>query len=157
MASVSSINHCPHSLPPLLSFDSPPYHFLPLTALTNHVSPPATTSISKPAISTQWNRFWSSPGRPSSSTKQRPDHSVRSHSRSMHRRCQRSADLSPGPRREPMLTMSSAGNLKSLNDLAKTAKADYILHTGDFGFYDHTSLERIAEKSGSFLSPSSVP
>lgn len=40
----------------------------------------------------------------------------------------------------------STGNLKSLNDLAKIAKADYILHTGDFGFYDNTSLERIAEK-----------
>ncbi|KIX03876.1 uncharacterized protein Z518_07429 [Rhinocladiella mackenziei CBS 650.93] len=39
------------------------------------------------------------------------------------------------------------GNLKSLNDLAKTARADYILHTGDFGFYDNTSLERIAEKT----------
>jgi hypothetical protein len=38
------------------------------------------------------------------------------------------------------------GNLKSLNDLARQAKADYILHTGDFGFYDNTSLERIAEK-----------
>ncbi|KAJ9614414.1 hypothetical protein H2200_002550 [Cladophialophora chaetospira] len=39
------------------------------------------------------------------------------------------------------------GNLKSLNDLARQAKADYILHTGDFGFYDNTSLERIAEKT----------
>ncbi|ETN39154.1 uncharacterized protein HMPREF1541_05377 [Cyphellophora europaea CBS 101466] len=39
------------------------------------------------------------------------------------------------------------GNLQSLNDLAKTANADYILHTGDFGFYDNTSLERIADKT----------
>ncbi|KAK3998277.1 hypothetical protein QBC44DRAFT_1439 [Cladorrhinum sp. PSN332] len=39
------------------------------------------------------------------------------------------------------------GNLKSLNDLAKTARADYIIHTGDFGFYDETSLDRIAEKT----------
>jgi hypothetical protein len=38
------------------------------------------------------------------------------------------------------------GNLRSLNDLAKQAKADHIIHTGDFGFYDETSLERIAEK-----------
>jgi len=38
------------------------------------------------------------------------------------------------------------GNLKSLNDLAKQARADYIIHTGDFGFYDERSLERIAEK-----------
>lgn len=39
------------------------------------------------------------------------------------------------------------GNLKSLNDLAKQARADHIIHTGDFGFYDDTSLERIAEKT----------
>jgi hypothetical protein len=38
------------------------------------------------------------------------------------------------------------GNLKSLNDLAKQARADHIIHTGDFGFYDETSLERIADK-----------
>ena len=42
--------------------------------------------------------------------------------------------------------MGLLGNLKSLNDLARQAKADYILHTGDFGFYDNTSLERIADK-----------
>ncbi|KAK0733253.1 hypothetical protein B0T26DRAFT_683269 [Lasiosphaeria miniovina] len=39
------------------------------------------------------------------------------------------------------------GNLRSLNDLAKSAHADYIIHTGDFGFYDESSLERIAEKT----------
>ena len=39
-----------------------------------------------------------------------------------------------------------AGNLKSLNDLAKQARADYIVHTGDFGFYDESSLDRIADK-----------
>ncbi|RMD43998.1 hypothetical protein DV735_g1100, partial [Chaetothyriales sp. CBS 134920] len=39
------------------------------------------------------------------------------------------------------------GNLRSLNELAKTAQADYILHTGDFGFYDDSSLDRIAEKT----------
>ena len=38
------------------------------------------------------------------------------------------------------------GNLRQLNELARNAKADYILHTGDFGFYDDTSLDRIAEK-----------
>lgn len=38
------------------------------------------------------------------------------------------------------------GNLRSLNELAVSARADYIIHTGDFGFYDDTSLERIAEK-----------
>ncbi|MCJ1319878.1 hypothetical protein MMC15_005214 [Xylographa vitiligo] len=39
------------------------------------------------------------------------------------------------------------GNLRSLNDLAKQANAQHIIHTGDFGFYDDSSLERIAEKT----------
>ncbi|RDW74657.1 uncharacterized protein DSM5745_07319 [Aspergillus mulundensis] len=39
------------------------------------------------------------------------------------------------------------GNLKSLNELARQARADYIIHTGDFGFYDDTSLDRIADKT----------
>jgi hypothetical protein len=38
------------------------------------------------------------------------------------------------------------GNLRSLNELAKQARADHIIHTGDFGFYDDSSLDRIAEK-----------
>lgn len=38
------------------------------------------------------------------------------------------------------------GNLKSLNDLAQQARANYIIHTGDFGFYDEESLQRIADK-----------
>ena len=38
------------------------------------------------------------------------------------------------------------GNLRSLNDLARQARADYIVHTGDFGFYDDSSLDRIADK-----------
>lgn len=38
------------------------------------------------------------------------------------------------------------GNLRSLNDLAREARAHYIIHTGDFGFYDDRSLDRIAEK-----------
>lgn len=45
-----------------------------------------------------------------------------------------------------MQSLTLLGNLRSLNELAKTANADYILHTGDFGFYDHTSLDRIADK-----------
>lgn len=44
------------------------------------------------------------------------------------------------------------GNLKSLNELAKQARADHIIHTGDFGFYDDSSLERIAEKYVFFFS-----
>ncbi|KAI9807589.1 MAG: hypothetical protein M1825_005529 [Sarcosagium campestre] len=39
------------------------------------------------------------------------------------------------------------GNLRSLNELAKQANADHIIHTGDFGFYDSTSLDRIADKT----------
>jgi hypothetical protein len=33
-----------------------------------------------------------------------------------------------------------------LNELAKQANAQHVIHTGDFGFYDDGSLERIAEK-----------
>ncbi|KAF2009674.1 hypothetical protein BU24DRAFT_455610 [Aaosphaeria arxii CBS 175.79] len=39
------------------------------------------------------------------------------------------------------------GNLQSLNQLAADARASYIIHTGDFGFYDDRSLDRIAEKT----------
>ncbi|KAI5849740.1 hypothetical protein BZA05DRAFT_426050 [Tricharina praecox] len=39
------------------------------------------------------------------------------------------------------------GHLRTLNELAKKANADYIIHTGDFGFYDDSSLERIADKT----------
>jgi hypothetical protein len=53
--------------------------------------------------------------------------------------------LESSARRARLLT-ARPGNLRSLNDLAKSARADYIIHTGDFGFYDETSLERIAEK-----------
>ncbi|TGZ78212.1 hypothetical protein EX30DRAFT_334671 [Ascodesmis nigricans] len=39
------------------------------------------------------------------------------------------------------------GHLRTLNELAKKANADHIVHTGDFGFYDDSSLDRIAEKT----------
>ena len=42
--------------------------------------------------------------------------------------------------------LTDAGNLQSLNQLAADARANYIIHTGDFGFYDDKSLDRIAEK-----------
>ena len=51
-----------------------------------------------------------------------------------------------GCRLRQLTKLTLAGNLKSLNDLAKQARADHIIHTGDFGFYDDTSLDRIAEK-----------
>jgi hypothetical protein len=43
-------------------------------------------------------------------------------------------------------TLLYLGNLRSLNELAKQARADHIIHTGDFGFYDESSLDRIADK-----------
>lgn len=45
-----------------------------------------------------------------------------------------------------MARLIIVGNLQSLNELAKAARADHIIHTGDFGFYDAHSLDRIAEK-----------
>ena len=49
-------------------------------------------------------------------------------------------------RKQTCCTDECLGNLRSLNDLAKQARADHIIHTGDFGFYDESSIERIAEK-----------
>lgn len=46
----------------------------------------------------------------------------------------------------PGRVLTVTGNLQSLNQLAADARANYIIHTGDFGFYDDKSLERIAEK-----------
>ena len=46
----------------------------------------------------------------------------------------------------PGRVLTDAGNLQSLNQLAADARANYIIHTGDFGFYDDKSLDRIAEK-----------
>ena len=48
--------------------------------------------------------------------------------------------------RPPQPTDWNPGNLKSLNELAQKAGAHYIIHTGDFGFYDEESLKRIADK-----------
>ena len=47
---------------------------------------------------------------------------------------------------EEVIADNYIGNLRSLNDLAREARANYIIHTGDFGFYDDRSLDRIAEK-----------
>ena len=49
------------------------------------------------------------------------------------------------------------GNLKSLNEVAKQARADHIIHTGDFGFYDDTSLDRIADKLALSPAPPRLP
>ncbi|KAK9457200.1 hypothetical protein V1511DRAFT_485807 [Dipodascopsis uninucleata] len=39
------------------------------------------------------------------------------------------------------------GHLSSLNDLAKMHKASFIIHTGDFGFYDRDSVPKITDKT----------
>lgn len=39
------------------------------------------------------------------------------------------------------------GQLSSLNHLAQQHEATHILHTGDFGFYDESSLERMTDKT----------
>ncbi|EMR09477.1 hypothetical protein PNEG_02064 [Pneumocystis murina B123] len=39
------------------------------------------------------------------------------------------------------------GNISFFNELCKKANAQYIIHTGDFGFYDNTSLDRINERT----------
>ena len=64
----------------------------------------------------------------------------------MCRRCQRCAQISTWQVVSTNESSCFIGNLRSLNDLAKQANAQHIIHTGDFGFYDETSLERIAEK-----------
>ncbi|KAK9478255.1 hypothetical protein V1514DRAFT_331439 [Lipomyces japonicus] len=39
------------------------------------------------------------------------------------------------------------GQLTILNQLAKTHNASYIIHTGDFGFYDVDSVQKISERT----------
>lgn len=48
--------------------------------------------------------------------------------------------------RRDLTNIYGSGNLKSLNDLAAQARADCVVHSGDFGFYDEESLKRIADK-----------
>ena len=55
--------------------------------------------------------------------------------------------ITAGTEQSSQRDLCETGNLRSLNELAKAARADYILHTGDFGFYDETSLDRMADKS----------
>jgi len=49
-------------------------------------------------------------------------------------------------RKTALISQSETGHLQSLNELARNARADFIIHTGDFGFYDERSMDRIAEK-----------
>ena len=38
------------------------------------------------------------------------------------------------------------GKLDIINDMAKQARATCVIHTGDFGFYDVNSVDRMNEK-----------
>jgi hypothetical protein len=40
------------------------------------------------------------------------------------------------------------GKLSQINAMAKKQNAQYVIHTGDFGFYDDESLDRMNEKYG---------
>ncbi|KAI7854633.1 hypothetical protein BDC45DRAFT_482158 [Circinella umbellata] len=46
-----------------------------------------------------------------------------------------------------LCTADVRGNISQLNELARVANADYIIHTGDFGFYDRSSLDRISDRT----------
>ncbi|KAI9499272.1 hypothetical protein BDB00DRAFT_226710 [Zychaea mexicana] len=46
-----------------------------------------------------------------------------------------------------LCTADVRGNISQLNVLAREANADYIIHTGDFGFYDRSSLDRISDRT----------
>lgn len=39
-----------------------------------------------------------------------------------------------------------AGKFSQINAMAKKNNAQYVIHTGDFGFYDDDSLDRMNEK-----------
>lgn len=39
------------------------------------------------------------------------------------------------------------GNISFLNELCKKANAQYIIHTGDFGFHDNSSLDKMNERT----------
>ncbi|KAI9483346.1 MAG: hypothetical protein EXX96DRAFT_499422 [Benjaminiella poitrasii] len=45
-----------------------------------------------------------------------------------------------------LCTADVRGNISELNRLSREFNADYIIHTGDFGFYDRSSLDRIGER-----------
>ncbi|KAI8340764.1 hypothetical protein BC941DRAFT_418127 [Chlamydoabsidia padenii] len=46
-----------------------------------------------------------------------------------------------------LCTADIKGCLSQLNQLARDAKAHCIIHTGDFGFYERSSLERISDRT----------
>ncbi|KAI8142041.1 hypothetical protein BJV82DRAFT_616946 [Fennellomyces sp. T-0311] len=46
-----------------------------------------------------------------------------------------------------LCTADVRGNISQLNVLAREANADFIIHTGDFGFYERESLDRISNRT----------
>ncbi|KAI8373093.1 uncharacterized protein BYT42DRAFT_579167 [Radiomyces spectabilis] len=46
-----------------------------------------------------------------------------------------------------LCTADVRGCISQLNQLATEANADFIIHTGDFGFYEQSSLERISDRT----------
>ena len=42
--------------------------------------------------------------------------------------------------------LTRIGKLSHINAMAKRLNAQYVIHTGDFGFYDDESLDRMNEK-----------
>ncbi|CAO3617431.1 unnamed protein product [Cunninghamella echinulata] len=46
-----------------------------------------------------------------------------------------------------LCTADIKGSLSQLNQLARNANAHCIIHTGDFGFYERSSLERISDRT----------
>ncbi|KAJ7033449.1 Ser/Thr protein phosphatase [Mycena alexandri] len=55
--------------------------------------------------------------------------------------------VSPLPRVNTQTKLISAGRLSALNDLAREANAHAIIHTGDFGFFEANSLDRINDRT----------
>lgn len=45
-----------------------------------------------------------------------------------------------------LLLSDTHGNLQCINDLASRARADLVVHAGDFGFYDCGSLDRLSDR-----------
>jgi len=45
-----------------------------------------------------------------------------------------------------LLISDTHGKLDVINELARRARADAVIHAGDFGFYDDSSYERLSER-----------
>lgn len=45
-----------------------------------------------------------------------------------------------------LLLSDTHGNIDIINDLAMGKKVDFVIHAGDFGFYDEASIKRISPR-----------